>query len=380
MKNIYWRPSGISEKVLLLLALVSVSFMYVVETFKIREKQPYYREKIQAARLAQKAFSFVKKQKLERGIAIDKETDPSMSALIGVLMSSVTSNSGSLSSKQTSVNPNFAAVMVQLLKKAGARDGDIVACGISGSFPAINIALFAAMQTLNLKPVIISSVSGSQWGANNPEYLWIDMEKDLHDAGMFQFKSVTASYGGIEDRAMGLSRKGKTIIETKISQSGLPLLQAETFLENINERMRIYSTFSETSPVKVYVNIGGGSISVGRKVGKKMYAPGLNRSLPPGAYEYDSVMTRFIQDGIPVIHITQIEAMARKYGLPNKPDKMPPVGDGIIYIREEYNKWLAGFVLLLLLAMLYLFHNTDIGHKLLKSNTSKSSNGIEPMI
>ena len=59
------------------------------------------------------------------------------------------------------------------------KEGDPVAVSFSGSFPALNIAVYAAIRTLNLKPTIISSVSGSQWGANDPAFLWIDMEHFL---------------------------------------------------------------------------------------------------------------------------------------------------------------------------------------------------------
>lgn len=380
MKKIYWRPAGISSRGLFLIALISIGMIYFVETFKIKEKQPYYKEKIMAARLAGKAFDLLAREKTKKGILIDYSTDPTGSGLIGELVSSVTSNSGDLSAKQTTINPNFAAVIVQLLKKSGVKEGDVVACGVSGSFPAINISLYAAMQVLKLNPVIISSVSGSQWGANHPEFLWVDMERMLNDAGVFKYKSIAASYGGIDDKALGISRKGKELLLLAVKRNQLKLIETNTFKENINERMKIYNTYAEGSPVKVYINTGGGSISVGRNVGKKLFQPGLNKRLPQGSYSIDSVMVRFINEDIPVIHFVQIENLARKYGLPVEPKTMPIIGEGIIYSREEYNKILAGGMLLILFGLLFVFHNTDIAHKLLRNSNTKKNKGIEPMV
>ena len=93
--------------------------------------------------------------------------------MIGTLISPVTSNSGHLAAKQGSLNPNFAAVVVSWLRSAGVGEGDYVAVGVSGSFPGFNTVVYAALQALNAKPLVISSASSSQWGANVPELLWI---------------------------------------------------------------------------------------------------------------------------------------------------------------------------------------------------------------
>jgi poly-gamma-glutamate system protein len=131
-------------------------------------------------------------------------------------MTSVTSNTGSLPAKQTSINPNFAAVVVQLLKRAGLEEGDVVAIGFSGSFPALNVAVMAAVSVLGLKPIIISSNAASQWGANDPDFLWIDWERTLAAKHIFNFRSVAASIGGIEDRGLGMTPEGRRTIVAAI--------------------------------------------------------------------------------------------------------------------------------------------------------------------
>ena len=43
------------------------------------------------------------------------------------------------------------------------KKGDAVAIGYSGSFPALNICVMAAVETLQLEPIGIASASASQW-------------------------------------------------------------------------------------------------------------------------------------------------------------------------------------------------------------------------
>lgn len=175
MKKIYWRPQGISLAALVLICTFSLGGFIFVEKFQKRVKQPYYQEKIAAARLALEAFEFLKEERLRQGFQIDPEIDPVRSGLIGSAMTLVTSDAGDLEDKQTSINPNFAAVVVEMLKKVKVKEGDPVAVSFTGSFPALNISVCAAVQTLKLKPIIISSLASSQWGANNPDFLWVDM-------------------------------------------------------------------------------------------------------------------------------------------------------------------------------------------------------------
>ena len=128
----------------------------------------------------------IKEARINRGIPIDPHYDWSESGLIGQWRSEVTGAYGNLDAKRTSINPNFAAVVVRLLREAQVEPGQVVAVGFSGSFPALNICVCAALEILDLNPVIVSSVSASQWGANHPDFLWVDMEGELRSGGLHQ--------------------------------------------------------------------------------------------------------------------------------------------------------------------------------------------------
>jgi len=381
MKHIYWRPTSVPRLVLFLIAALALGGMVSVEVFQIKKIQPHFREKMNASRLAREALKVVKEERLRRKIPIDPETDPTESGMIGVLVSPVTSNAGVLSAKQTSTNPNFAAMVVQLLKQANVEENEIVAVSFSGSFPAINACVCAALETLKLKPIIISSASASSWGANIPKFLWIDMEKVLYDRQIISFHSVAASIGGVEDSGVGMLKEGVQMLEKSIQRLKLPFIDPIDFQDSIGMHMAIYQEQAGDQPIKAYINVGGGTTSVGTKIGKKLFRPGLNLRMPPEGPPIDSVMSKMVEMGIPAIHLVKIEELAKRYGLPIQPLRKPIVGEGKVFYRQEYNPYLTVGVLVLLFSVIYLFVRSDWGFRILFARGRRSvKKPPEPMV
>lgn len=383
MKKVYWRPKVVSRTALLLICAVSVIGLVMVESFRVVTEQPHQEEKLAAARLAAEAFEVIWYEREDTGVEIDRKTDPTGSGLMGVPVSTVTSLSGVLDSKQSTINPNFAAVAVQLLKDAGVNKGDVVAVGVSGSFPALNVAIYAAMESLELEPIVISSAASSTWGANIPELLWIDMERALERDEVFSIRSVAASIGGTADRGQDFPAEGKKAILDAIDRNKLKLIKVRKFEENVTGRMELYDQLAGDKPIKAYINVGGGMISVGRTVGKRILKSGVNTKRPskPGARGLDGVIFRFIDRGVPAIHLAKVEDLLEKYGLPEMPKTMPRVGDAEIFERLDYNPWLAAGVLALELILLYTFIRSDVGFRLFQKTTSRKADAApEPMV
>ncbi len=335
------------------IALLSVLGIAAVELCKTRDYQPYYEEKLAAARLAGRCMDVIHQERLRRGHEIDLDLDPAGTGLIGAAVTPITSIAGHLKSKQSSVNPNFAAAVVEMFKRAGLQQGDHVAVGYSGSFPAINIALCAAVETLKLEPIIVSSVAASQYGANFPDFLWIDMERILHQRRLISFRSTATSIGGREDRGLGMSDETRQLVRQSIRRNGLQLIEAGSVAEAVDSRMQIYRRKANGSPIKAYVNVGGGTVSVGRSLGRKLYRLGLNMCTPKDAAGLDCVMTRFANQGTPVIHLVRFQKLAARYGLPVAPTSQPQIGAGSVYVQCRYNRWLAGGVLMMIVAGLW---------------------------
>ena len=364
MKKLYWQPQRVSRTKLTLIALFSVVGYLAVEYFLIEQRQPYFTEKVRAARLSETAMQAIKDERLRRKIAIDREVDPAESGLIGEVFTSVTSGSGSLTSKQTSANPNYAALIVHWLTRLELEPGDTIAVGVSGSFPAINISVYAALATLKLKPIIISSAAASQFGANHPEFSWLDMEAYLFRRGIFPFRSVAASRGGVGDRGLGMPKAGRFALDGIIDRNGVPQLQSRDDIEAVEHRLRLYADQAGEAPIKAYVNVGGGTISVGTKVGKKEFEPGITRRPPVLAEELTSVMGEFVKQGVPVVHLVKIATLAEQFGFEVAPTKTPAVGAGKVFMRRQYNRWLAAVVLVAIMAVAFFFIRMSFGLRL----------------
>lgn len=371
MKTLYWRPHKVSRIELLFLAAFAASGLFAVEYFKLEVRQPAHADKIAAAQLTRRAFEVIKGEKARRNYKIDPELDPGATGVIGQLISSVTSNKGNLRSKQTSVNPNFSALVVDYLTELKVRRGDTIAVGASGSFPAINMAVYAAIETMGLKAVVINSASSSQFGANYPNLLWIDMERILNERGVFSTRSIAASLGAIGDRGGGMPSNGVQACRTAIERNQLQLIKPSSLADSVAQRMKLYWGATKR-PFKAYINVGGGAASVGTHIGKKLYVPGINSKPPRGAGQVDSVMNRFTFAGVPVIHLTRIAFLAEKTGFPIAPAQMPPVGQGRIYTKAAYNKWLAAAIAALLFGMLVAVIRTDVGFRLMRMSRART--------
>lgn len=396
MRGMYWKPSGASQMQRGLVAALAIIGLIAVEVFPAEEQQPYFSEKMLAASKAQDAFDVIAETSEAKGIPLHPKTDPAESRLIGEVLSPITSGSGSLVSKQTSVNPNFAAVVVQWLKDLGVRNGDVVAVGMSGSFPAMNIAVYAAASELGIEPLVISSTAASQWGANEPNLTWLDMEGALRKAGVFPYKSIAASLGGVGDEAIGLSKRGKRMLERAIERNNVPMLteaEPEELVQpegegaatptpslalvdqdRVHERVRLYYEAAGDREIKAYINIGGGTVSVGTRVGKHKFEPGVNTRPPRGMESLPpSVIGAFLKRGVPGIHITQIVDLADRYGLEIAPRATPEVGTGGIFERRQPNPWLAGIVVALILLSLFVIARAPWGTRMLRTTIPPES-------
>ncbi len=366
MKRLYWRPRQVSQTALMLIAGLSVAGYTAIESLRVRAREPYYTSKRRAAKLAEKAFKAIRDERIALKLPIDAESDPAQSGLLGSLVTPVTTNAGSLVAKQTSVNPNYAAVVVQFLRDLRLKKEDTVAVGYSGSFPALNISVLAAVDALGLKPVIISSASSSQWGANEPEFLWLDMEQALVSRGVFTERSVAASIGGIEDRGFGMTKAGQELLKKSIEKHGLELIEPKDFADSIETRMNLYRRFAGDAPIRAYINVGGGAVSVGRRSGKRSFRVGINRTNPTVNLPTDSVMARMLSEGIPVVHVINVRRLARRYGFPEAPLKTPSVGEGEIFFRTRISRIAIIALLLMILGSLYLFVRSDLGFRMLR--------------
>jgi poly-gamma-glutamate system protein len=351
-----------SNIVLGLLSLLSLFAFIAVENGKMDVKQDWYNEKLEAAKLSQSAANHLKSYRLENGVFIDEINDPNQTALIGQEYSLITTDQGLIESKLSATNPNFGAVIVQLLKDAGLNENDNVAVAFSGSFPGLNISVLAAMETLKLRPIVITSVGSSNYGANDPYFTWLDMESILYKSNILHYKSVAASIGGGNDIGRGLSPEGRDLIVKAIERNNVEFIN-EKYLENsVTRRMEIYEKFSQGQPIKAFINVGGGIASLGNTINGQLIPSGLTQHLPMSNFPLSGVIIQMGRKGIPIIHILNIDQLLAKFGLPSNPVPLPDPGEGGIFIQKKYNVVVTAIATLILVTVIIFIYISEKKH------------------
>jgi poly-gamma-glutamate system protein len=345
-----------STAALSILSVLALLAFVAVEQSKIDVKKEWYNEKLEAARLSQKAEQVLKNYRVENSIFIDVVNDPNQTALIGQEFTLVTTDRGEIDAKLSTTNPNFAAVVVQMLKDAGVEPGDNVAVAMSGSFPGLNISVEAAMEVLKVNPIAITSVGASNFGANDPNFTWLDMESVLYNAGLIHHRSVAASIGGGHDIGRGLSPQGRNLIEEAIRRNNVIFINENHIENSIERRMEIYEKYSNGKPIKAFINVGGGIASLGNTINGRLITPGLTKHLPMRNFPAPGVIVQMGQNGVPIIHLLNINRLLKDFHLPASPVPLPDPGEGGIFIHKQYNVTITAIATAILVLVILLIY------------------------
>ena len=326
---------------LVFLSLLALVCLFISLQNRSIEISPLYDSKIKAANLMKQCLQSLKKSRLENSIFIDIENDPNETGLVGVPYSLITTDEGDLDAKLTTLDPNFSAVIVDLLFTAGLEKNDTIAVMLTGSMPGANIALLSACQVMGIHPIIISSIGASQWGANQVDFTWLDMEDILIQNKLINSRSVASSIGGRNDMGRLLSPLGRDLIMENIKNYDLPLIRENRLADNIKKRTDIYNEYHPIDKYDGVVNIGGGVASLGTSFNYRLIPPGIvnrsdivdidNSSGIEGAFSY------FLKRNITGLHILNIKSIIENYNLPFAPIPHPKIGEGVLYAKERYN-------------------------------------------
>ena len=183
---------------------------------------------------------------------------------------------GNPSSKLTTLNPSFAAFVIDLMIDAGIETPDNrnrkpkVAVALSSSFPGANLAVLSACKSMNIDPVVITSLSGSNYGAlAYSEFSWLDMEKILIENNIFpstyQSKAVSIGRGG--DSGIGLDSLVIQEIKNEIkNHNDVEFIYNDRKTDlsyYIDKRMEVYDKKNDFAPYDLFINVGGGHASIG---------------------------------------------------------------------------------------------------------------------
>jgi len=368
-----YRPSLKNNSTLVMLTLLAV-ILFLFTHYSHREiPADWQQEKIAAAVLMEQAMQCLKQEVLALGYSIDQINDPNETGLIGINVSSITTSRGNVSERLMTLNPNFAAIFIDLLKKLNLTAGDYVAVGVTGANPGANLALFAALETLKINPVIITSVGAATYGANRENFTWLDFERILYENHLISFYSEYATLGGTNDLGRGLPPEGRESIIEAVELNNRHLLNSENLEESVQLRLNAYQeSLPENMEYRAFINVGAGVGNVGSLVNARIISTGINRRLGERNFREPGVMMFFARNNIPVIHIYNINKLVSEYQLPRNPFPMPNPGTGSLFSARINNIYIASICLVILVVAIIGVIVFD------RKSRSFSSNLVDP--
>jgi len=247
------------------------------------------------------------------GPRIDARADPRRTGLIGPESGELMTTIGHLEAKRTTAQPDAAALLVDLLVRAGVGAGDVVAIGASGSFPALLVGVLAAVEALDARPVAVLSLGASTWGATDEDFHLLDVYDLCRDAGLVDSPPAAVTLGGSRDGGNDFEKGVRDRLLTEIGRRGLlPGGPGDGSLAvAVERRMAVYDRPA------IYVNIGGAWAGIGDHPSVLRLRPGYHRAddVPLPAPDRRGVLQAMAAAGVPVIHLLDMRGLANRHGL-----------------------------------------------------------------
>jgi len=331
-----FRPQIQKTRVMVSLAiLVMVMVYWAVNSY---ERTPTYgfKMKKKTVDIMVESIELLRSELVAKGINSGEDSLSFGSFLIGPGESIIKTTSGSFISKQSTLNPDFGAMITEMLIELEIEKGNKVALSYTGSYPGANLAVLSALEAMDVSAVIIASCGSSQYGATHPECTWIDMETHLSRQNIFSNSSTLASIGGGFDLGIQLRIEGKKVCESSIYNNTIEFLNIKNPQKNIQKRMD--HLLSGRDDISLFINVGGGVYSTGDSLQRSKTPAGI---IYPGDMPGNSngtVIERFLDMDIPVININHINILSEWYELPYPPKRNYRYGTGsLFYSQKQYN-------------------------------------------
>ncbi len=368
---INWVKYKVSLKHLVLILIIALTGLLLTEITIVKEPTVYYQLQYHASKTMSEAIDAIRTEKETRQIPINIQLDPNRTGLIGEEYTPITTTLGNLSAKRTSTNPDFAALMVKYFKQVNLTSGDVIAVGSSGSFPALLLATLSACEAVDIIPITIYAIGASEYGANIPNFTFIDMLDTLNQKNIVNYSLAAVSMGGNQDQAEGMFfPESKEIIEQIAKEAGTIFIDNGSLEANIQKRLEIYQERAAGKPIKLFVNIGGASANFGNSTNSISFPNGLVRKVSEIPTSADrGLIFEFLEAGVPVIHLLNIRDLALKNGIPIDPIPLPQIGQSEVFFQYNYRKWIAVITILGIAGIIYFLKK-----KILKHNKNKIKN------
>jgi poly-gamma-glutamate system protein len=281
---------------------------------------------VNASRTAQAAQQEIARAKEQMGLLQPPHIDPNRTGLIGPDWSEITTTIGDLPAKRTVTNPDLSAALARILFSLGAERGAAVGLVLSGSFVGANVAAIAAVEAAGLRPVIVSSLGASMYGATDPAFTWLDMETTVRQAGIWQTRSAAVVLGGEGTSGSGLDQSGRDMLHAAARRNGQEPISAPGFDE---VKRRVQAELAKAAPngVVALLNSGGSVLGMGTCLDAYRLPTGILRGPLPCRSGSPGLIHHFAGRGVPVVHLLNIKRLALDWGLPFDPVPLPAIGE-----------------------------------------------------
>jgi len=333
-----FRPQIQKTRVLFSLALLIMVMVYWAENSYEQYETYGFDLKVKAVENMVNAINSLREEFISRGINNGEDSLAFGSFLIGPQNSIIQTTVGSKDSKLSTLNPNFAAMIMEMLIELELDSSSKIAVSYTGSYPGANIAVLSALEAMEMDASIISSCGASEWGATYPEMTWIDIENYLRIEEVVSNKSNLGSIDGGFDSGSQLNQQVREVCETAIYSNNMELLHEKDPIENVKKRMQYYYQNSESGVTDLFINVGGGIYTIGDSLIRNNLPVGI---IYPGAFKSSSnstVIERFLEEDVPVININHIRKLTEWYDLPYPPNNKNQIKTGnLFYSYKKYN-------------------------------------------
>lgn len=279
-----------------------------------------------AALTAKTAQAEVAKAKEKLQLMQPPDIDPNRTGMIGPAWSETTTTIGEVQAKRTTTNPDLAAAIARVLIGLQPKPGAAVAIVASSSFPGANIAAIAAIETLGLKPIIISSLGSSMFGANDPEFGWLDMEAVIARSGTLRARTTAVVLGGESATAGGLTGTGREMLIRAAQRHGYQPIVASDFAAL---KRPVMAAIDEVAPegVMAVINVGGSVLGIGTCLDAYGLPSGIITRKLPCDRGVPGLVHDFAARNVPVLHLLNIKRLALDWGLPFDPVPLPTIAE-----------------------------------------------------
>lgn len=291
-------------------------------------------------------------KQIQMGLPLSVEEDRLRTGLIGVEWSHLTTTLGSLEAKRTSCNPLWAAQFLNWFDRLGLKPGDRVVIYSSSSFPGLLFSAIAAAESRELEILLAVSLGSSTWGANRPEFTWIQMSGALLEGGYIKTRPAFYTAGGAAESGLDLPPEILRRLREMSDEDGTRLIIPGTIKNAVSYKSQEMLAFEP----KLFISIGGSHANLGDSAEASDIPNGL--LLPEAAVSYpigDGVIASALSSGVPVLNLLNIKKLAIESGIQWDP--------GIfVKMRFGFNLYLTLLGLLAFSFVLYTHKRWDWEH------------------